>query len=161
MTLQTQPDLDATLLWSIANGLLQTIANCKADTAVATKAYEDQVHHLEQHVLHYKDTFNQPPEGFVLNNGQVSNFHIPIGDGLYQEVKWICLNDNGTVSGCTIMQGPNKQPYIINLYAAPNNSIDSPVDTLPLWFHHMLTSLGGNFHILQTTVANTDNWGLA
>jgi hypothetical protein len=41
MTLWTQPDIDATLLRSIANGLLQTIANHETDTAIATKAYED------------------------------------------------------------------------------------------------------------------------
>jgi hypothetical protein len=36
-TLQTQPDLDAVLLQGIANGLLQTIANWEADTAMSTK----------------------------------------------------------------------------------------------------------------------------
>jgi hypothetical protein len=35
-TLQTQPDLDTTLLWAIANGLLQTITNREAETAIAT-----------------------------------------------------------------------------------------------------------------------------
>jgi hypothetical protein len=89
ITLQTQPDLDATLLQSIANRLLQTIVNCETDLAVPKKAYEDRLHHLEQCVLHYKDTYNHAPNGFVLNNGQVTNSHIPVGNGLYQEVKWI------------------------------------------------------------------------
>jgi hypothetical protein len=40
-TLRTQLDIDATLLCSIANGLLQTITNHETDTTVATKAYED------------------------------------------------------------------------------------------------------------------------
>jgi hypothetical protein len=66
-----------------------------------------------------------------------------------------------TVSGYTATQGPNEQPYIIDLYAAPDNSINLPIDTLPLWFCHMLTSPGGDFHILQTIVADTNNWGLA
>jgi hypothetical protein len=82
-TLRTQPDLDTTLLWSIANGLLQTIANCEADTTIAKKHHDNCIHHLEQCILHYEDTFNHPPERFVLNNGQVTNFHIPIGNGLY------------------------------------------------------------------------------
>jgi hypothetical protein len=112
-------------------------------------------------VLHYESTFNEPPQDFILNNGQVSDFHIPIGDGLYQEAKWICLNDDGTVLGYTATQGPNEQPYIIDLYAAPNNSVNLPIDTLPPWFHHMLTGPGGNFHILQTMVAETNDWGLA
>jgi hypothetical protein len=124
---------------------------------VTTKAYKNWVHSLEQCVLHYESTFNEPPQDFVLNNGQVSDFHIPIGDGLYQEAKWICLNDDGTVLGYTATQGPNEQPYIIDLYAAPNNSVNLPIDTLPPWFHHMLTGPGGNFHILQTMVAETND----
>jgi hypothetical protein len=158
--LQTQPDLNAMLLHSIANGLLQTITNREADTAVAIKRYEDQLHSLEQHVLHYEGTFNEPPEGFMLNNGQVTNFHIPIGDRLYQEAKWIQLNDDRTISGYTAMQGPNKQPYIIDLYTTPDYSIDSPVNSLPAWFQHMLTGPSGDFYVLQMMVAKTDDWGL-
>jgi hypothetical protein len=144
-TLCTQPDIDATLLRSIANGLLQTITNCEANTAVTTKAYKDRLHGLEQHVLHYEGTFDVPPEGYTLNHGQVTNFHIPVGDGLYQEAKWVCLNDDGTVSGYSSTQGPNKQPYIINLYAEANFSTNSPIETLPAWFWHMLTGPGSNF----------------
>jgi hypothetical protein len=77
---------------------LQTIANREAATAIATKWYEDQVHHLKQHVLHYEDSFDWPPNGYMLNNGKVTNFHILVSDGLYQEAKWIHLNDNGTIS---------------------------------------------------------------
>jgi hypothetical protein len=133
-TLQAQPDIDTTLLQSITNRLLQTITNHETDTAIAKKAYEDHVHHLEQCILHYKDTFNHAPEGFVLNNGQVSNFHIPVGNGLYQEAKWIHLNDNSTVAGYHTQQGPNQQPYIIDLYATPDCIVDSPIDSLPAWF---------------------------
>jgi hypothetical protein len=63
--------------------LLQTIANHEADTAISTKPYEDKLHTLEQRVLHYEATFNEPPTGYTLNDGQVSNFHIPVGSGLY------------------------------------------------------------------------------
>jgi hypothetical protein len=72
-TLHTQLDLNATLLHSITNGLLQTITNCEADTTITNKAYEDRLHGLEQCILHYKDTFNMPPEGFGLNAGQITN----------------------------------------------------------------------------------------
>jgi hypothetical protein len=99
--------------------------------------------------------------GYILNNGKISNFHIPVSGGLYQEAKWICLNDDGTVSGYHLTQGPNKQPYIIDLYAAPDYSVDSPVEPLPPWFCHMLTGPGGDFQVLQQTIINTDDWGLA
>jgi hypothetical protein len=133
-TLQTQTDIDNGMLCSIANGLLQTIANREVSTSMATKWYEDRVHHLEQRVLHYEQTFNEPPTGYELNNGKVSNFQIPVSDGLYQEAKWICLNDDGTVSSYHSGQGPNDQPYIIDLYTAPNYSVDSPLEPLPAWF---------------------------
>jgi hypothetical protein len=161
MTLQTQPDLDAILLHSIANGLLQTIANCKAETAMSTKRYEDWLHHLEQNVLHYEAMFNEPPTGYVLNDGKVFNFHIPVGGGLYQEAKWVRLNNDSTVLGYLSTQGPNEQPHIIDLYVAPDYSVDSPIMALPVWFRHLLTRPGGDFHLLQNTVAETDDWGLA
>src|SRR5580693_9489931 len=47
-TLETNADIDNTLLRTIANGLLQTIADREASTSVATKRYEDRLHHLEQ-----------------------------------------------------------------------------------------------------------------
>jgi hypothetical protein len=133
-TLQTQLNIDNGMLHSIANRLLQTIADREASTSMAIKQYEDHIHHLEQHVLHYEQTFNEPPMGYELNNGKVTNFQIPVGGGLYQEAKWIHLNDDGTVSGYHSAQGPNEQPYIIDLYATPDYSVDSPLEPLPAWF---------------------------
>jgi hypothetical protein len=147
-TLQTQPNIEAPLLRNIANGLLQTITNREATTTVTMKWYEDRIHHLEQCVLHYKDTFNTPPTGYTLNNRKITNLHIPVGDGLYQEAKWIRLNEDGTVSGYHAMQGPNEQPHIIDLYASPDLSIDSLLEALPNWFRYMLTGPGGDFQIL-------------
>jgi hypothetical protein len=160
-TLQTQTNIDNGMLRTIANSLLQTITDCKASISVATKRYEDRLHHLEQWVLHYEQTFNEPPMGYKLNAGKVSNFQIPVGEGLYQEAKWVHLNDNGTISGYHTSQGPNEQPFIIDLYAAPDYSIDSLLEPLPAWFRHMLTGPGGNFQILQDAVADTGDWGFA
>jgi hypothetical protein len=160
-TLQTQTNIDNGMLRTIANSLLQTITDCKASISVATKRYEDRLHHLEQWVLHYEQTFNEPPMGYELNAGKVSNFQIPVGEGLYQEAKWVHLNDNGTISGYHTGQGPNEQPFIIDLYAAPDYSIDSLLEPLPAWFRHMLTGPGGNFQILQDAVADTGDWGFA
>jgi hypothetical protein len=99
--------------------------------------------------------------GYTLNNGKITNFHIPVGDGLYQEAKWIHLNDDGMVLGYHSTQGPNKQPRIIDLYAVPDFSINSPLKALPAWFRHMLTGPSGDFQILQQAVADTNDWGLA
>jgi hypothetical protein len=133
-TLQSHTNIDNTMLRTIANRLLQTIADRETSTSVATKRYEDRLHHLEQKILHYEQTFNHPPEGFEVNNGKVANFQIPVGDGLYQEAQWIRLNDDGTVSGYLSTHGPNQQPFTIDLYATPDYSVDSPLEPLPAWF---------------------------
>jgi hypothetical protein len=132
-TLQTQTNIDNEMLHGIAN-LLQTITNREASTSVATKHYKDRLHHLEQKVLHYEQTFNEPPEGYEVNDGKVTNFHILVSGGLYQEAKWVRLNDDGTVSGYHSGQGPNERPYVIDLYTAPDYSVDSPLEPLPAWF---------------------------
>jgi hypothetical protein len=44
---------------------------------------------------------------------------------------------------------------------APNFSVDSPLEPLLAWFHHILTGPGGDFQILQQAMADTDDWGLA
>jgi hypothetical protein len=160
-TLEANTDIDNTMLRTIANSLLQTIADCEASISMATKCYEDRLHHLEQKILHYEGTFDHAPKGYELNNGKVSNFQIPVGDGLYQEAKWIRLNDDGTVSGYHSGQGLNQRPFIIDLYAAPDYSVDSPLEPLPAWFRHMLTGPEANFQILQQAVADMDDWGFA
>jgi hypothetical protein len=73
----------------------------------------------------------------------------------------IRLNNNGTISGYHSTQGPNQQPHIIDLYAAPDLSVDSPLKALPNWFRYILTGPGGDFQILQQAVADMDDWGLA
>jgi hypothetical protein len=140
---------------------LQTITDREASTSLSNKQYKDQLCSLEQRILHFEDTFNKPLTSYTLNNSKISNFHIPVGNGLYQEAKWIRLNGNGTVLGCHSVQGPNEQPHIIDLYAAPDYSMDSPLEALPAWFRHMLTGPDGDFQILQQAMADTDNWGLA
>jgi hypothetical protein len=47
MTLQTQSNINNGMLRNIANGLLQMIADRETSTSVATKRYEDCIHHLE------------------------------------------------------------------------------------------------------------------
>jgi hypothetical protein len=95
--------------------------------------------------------------GYTLNDGQVPHFHIPVKDRLYHPAKWIKLNDDGTILGYANTQEPNKQPYVIDLHTQVNNSTDTPIETLPAWFHHMLTGPGGNFQILQMTITKTND----
>src|SRR6267142_852186 len=98
-TLAANDNIDATLLRSIANGLLTTIANRETDTAMQFHHFMEQIKGLQDWILEYKETFERAPEGYILNNGRVPHFCIPCGHGLSRPAKWIKLNDDGTVSG--------------------------------------------------------------
>src|SRR6267142_4803641 len=98
-TLAANDNIDTTLLCSIANGLLTTIANRKTDTAMQFHRFMEQVRGLQERILEYKETFKRAPEGYILNDGCVPHFCIPCGHGLSRPAKWIKLNDDGTVSG--------------------------------------------------------------
>src|SRR6266850_7675849 len=81
-TLAANPDIDATLLRMIANGLLTTIANRETDTAMQHHRFMEQIKGLQECILQYKETFERAPEGYVLNNGRVPHFCIPCGHRL-------------------------------------------------------------------------------
>src|SRR6266850_4353541 len=115
--LASNPDLDAVLLRSIANGLLTTIASRETDTAMQYHRFTERIKGLEDRVLHYEETFEWPPEGYILNDGRVPYFRIPCGNGLSRPAKWIKLNGNRTVSGFADTDGPNSNPHVAELYA--------------------------------------------
>src|SRR6266850_321080 len=98
-TLAANNDIDAVLLHTIANGLLTTIANCKTDTTMQHHRFMEQIRGLQDRILEYKETFEQAPEGYTLNNRCIPHFRIPCGHGLSRLAKWIKLNNDSTASG--------------------------------------------------------------
>src|SRR6266850_83400 len=81
-TLAANDNINATLLRTIANGLLTTITNRETDTAMQFHRFNEQVKGLQDRILQYEETFERAPEGYVLNNGRVPHFRIPCGHGL-------------------------------------------------------------------------------
>src|SRR6266850_3743958 len=121
-TLTANVDIDAQLLRTIANGLLTTIANWETDTTMQYWRFTEQIQSLQDHILHYEQTFERAPEGYMLNDGRIPHFRIPHGDGLSCPAKWIKLNNDGTASGFTDTDGPSTTPHIINLYTHPTTN---------------------------------------
>jgi len=164
-TLATNPNIDTELLCTIANRLLTTIANHKTDTAVQYCHFTEQIQSLQDRILQYKETFEQAPEGYMLNDGHIPHFRIPHGDRLSRPVKWIKLNDDGTASDYTNTDGPNTMPHIIDLYAQPNDQYDDegeakPTLNIPMWFRHLLVGPTADFQLLHNALVIHDNWGL-
>src|SRR6267142_1324393 len=164
-TLAANDNIDTTLLRTIANGLLTTIANHETNTAMQFHRFTKQVKGLQDCILEYEETFERAPEGYVLNNGRVPHFRIPCGHGLFRPAKWIKLNDNGTVSGFADTDGPKSTPHIINLYAQQDDQYTEEGDVkpalpLPLWFRFLLAGPTVDFALLHNALVDLADWGL-
>ena len=158
-TLAANDNIDATLLRTIANRLLTTIANHKTDTAMQFHRFIEQVKGLQDRILEYEETFERAPEGYVLNNGRISHFHIPCSHGLSRPAKWIKLNDDGTVLGFADTDGPKSSPHITDLYAQPDDQYNEegeakPALPLPPWFRFLMVGPSVDFALLH------NDWGL-
>ena len=163
-TLAAHPDLNATILWAIANGLLSTITQREANEASKIHCLKEQIHDLHDRVEHYENTFNRPPDGYVENDGQVPHFYIPISDGVLRPTKWIKRLEDGWVASYHDTQGPNESPHIIDLYAQADtmgHGKENPIKPIPAWFHTLLLGPSGDFVHLQQEIKDLNNWGLA
>ena len=78
-TLAAHPDLNTNILQAIANGLLSTIAQCEAQAASKMHYLKEQIRGLHNHVKHYKNQFEQAPDGYVANKGHVPPLLHPLG----------------------------------------------------------------------------------
>jgi len=164
-TLATNDDINAVLLRTIANRLLTTIANHKTDTAMQFHRFIEQVKGLQDRILEYEETFERAPEGYVLNNGRISHFHIPCSHGLSRPAKWIKLNDDGTVLGFADTDGPKSSPHITDLYAQPDDQYNEegeakPALPLPPWFRFLMVGPSVDFALLHNALVDHDDWGL-
>jgi len=163
--LATNNDIDATLLWSIVNGLLTTIANHETNTAMQFHCFMEQIKGLQDRILGYEETFERAPEGYMLNDGHVPHFRIPCGQGLSRPAKWIKLNDDGTVSGFADTDGPKSTPHVADLYAQADDQYTEEGDarpTLPLppWFCFLLVGPSVDFTLLHNALVDHNDWGL-
>jgi hypothetical protein len=129
-TLAAYDNIDATLLRQICKGLLETIKQ-REDTRRVTEAHlNNQIEGLSQRVMEYTNTFEQAPEGYVLNV-HFPNLRIPIGHGLLRPVKWVKQLESGSVSCHSEMDGPHTLPHIFPIYASPVVSCEDPAEPLP------------------------------
>src|SRR6266850_3421592 len=116
ITLQNNPNINTVLLQMIANGLLSMIAKQETKATMNHHHFMEQVKGLQEWVLHYEETFECTPEGYILNDSHVPHFHIPVGNGLHHLAKWIKLNEDGTVLGYADIDSTSSQPHTSSTY---------------------------------------------
>ena len=163
-TLVAHPNLNTNILRAIANGLLTTITQRDAQEASEIHRLKEQICGLHDRVKHYENIFEQAPNGYIENDGQVPHFYIPLSDGVFKPAKWIKKLEDGRVTGFHKQQGPNESPHIIDLYVQADtvgHGEENPIEPLPAWFHALLIGPSGNFMHLQRKVEDLDDWGMA
>jgi len=60
----------------------------------------------------------------------------------------------------TEKQGPESDPYLVPIYAAPI-FLSEPIDPIPQWLHQLLIGQSVIFHTLVSAARKLDNWGVA
>jgi hypothetical protein len=84
--LATQPDLDATILWGIAEGLVATLQTHQTQYEGAIAQQQEEIKLLTNRITANTCQFFTTPEGFIANNGQLPHFTVPTDDHTYQVV---------------------------------------------------------------------------
>ena len=75
-------------------------------------------------------------EGFSNNDGRVPN-PIPIGNGLSVPAKWVRQRSDTQVELLAGLE-EGEHRYVVELYATPNYSLDTPADATPIWLLQLL-----------------------
>src|SRR6266403_3228167 len=125
----TSHDLPADTYRSIINGLVvtsearthhyhQDLATQEADHKKKLDDHEETIEFLEARLVGYIVTFSQPPDGYV-ENGCLTMFTIPCGEGLSNPAKWVKKLDDGRVAGYSAQDGPHDLPHVCEIYASP------------------------------------------
>ena len=164
MTLTAHPELHLDILCVITNVLLTTIAQCKTQAAIEVKCLQNQIKGLHDHVKHYENQFEQAPNGYIINDRQVPQFYIPLGNRVFYPTKWVKRLEDGRVTGFYEGQGPNESPYVIDLYVQADtigHGEDNPIEPIPAWFHALLLRPSSDFTHLQHEIEDLNNCGLA
>ncbi len=113
---------------------------------------------MEAHLVGYIDTFSQPPDGYV-ENGHLTTFTIPCGNGLSNPAKWVKKLDDSRVTSYLTEDGPHDLPHVCEIYVSPKYMAD-PAEPLPHWIHETLQGPAPGYAALLDAVKATDNWGL-
>jgi hypothetical protein len=128
------------------------------------RCLQEQIKGLHNCIEHYENQFKQAPDGYIINNGQVPQFYIPLGNRVHCPTKWIKRLDNSRVASFHEGQGPNESLYVIDLYAQADmvgHGEENPIKPIPTWFYTLLLGPSGNLTHLQHKIEDLNDWGLA
>jgi hypothetical protein len=85
---------------------------------------------------------------------------MPIGDGMGQPAKWIKKLTDGKVAGLSGLDGPDGIPHIIDIFTAPDQTLDAPAEPLLPWFQCYLWGPTASYNVLADAIHNLDRWDI-
>jgi hypothetical protein len=158
--LAANPHIPEETMRQIAAGLLRTIEECEA-------AHNTEVWDLREKLLRFEELVgsedsDQPPEGYVRNDGKIPNFDIPMDDGLYLPAKWIKLHggDYTKAFGLTGKELSSEAPYSMEIYASPNIRLNEVPEPLPLWVQTIIEGRTATFESLRRAAIELKDYGI-
>jgi len=104
---------------------------------------------------------NDPPPGFVENDGHAPDFHIPAGEGSYRLAPYIqrSTTDPRRVLGTL---GSTRDPvYTAELFAAPYVGASDKCFTIAPWFFRLLHGGDAVVEVVLREADKTGDWGLS
>src|SRR6266404_5341289 len=101
----------------------QDLAAQEADYKKKLNDCDETIEFMEACLVRYIDTFSQPPEGYV-ENGCLTTFTTPCGNGLSNPAKWVKKLDDGWVAGYSMEDGPHDLPHVCKIYPSTKYMAD-------------------------------------
>jgi voltage-gated potassium channel Kch len=119
-----------------------------------------RIESLEELVGNEQD--DEPPAGFIRNDGKIRNFDIPMGDGLYLPAKFIQQHpaDYTKAEGLTGKEFASESPYSIEVYAAPDLRMEEVPEPLPLWVQTIIKGRTATFESLRRAAIELADFGV-
>ena len=155
------PHEDMETMRVIAQGLLSTIQRREIEHFAEKNQMQSNVERLKENILNLTANWNTCPEGYEENGDKVPGFVIPVGEGLYRPAKWIKRVEAGKVAGYADVQGPRDAPYITEIYASPDFSVETPCEPIAPWLRNILKGNASQFAMLLEAVEELGDWGIS
>jgi hypothetical protein len=169
-TIQMADDMDT--VTDLTRGLIRTLKQREREHRADQEQWSrerntqgEELEFLRARLVDYRATLltEECPDGYVLNrDGQCPGFAIPIQDGMWQPAHWVKQLPDSRVAGLPKEHGPDKVPWVQQIYATPYDDGDDNYMVLPTphWLLELLKGPAVAYATLEKAAHEDGDWGL-